>query len=146
MAADDQGRGHPSGGTVGPHGQAGQVFGVVAQLDALAAQGWVDLVAVAGQADGGGLCDHPGGRPAERLGEQDRVGGAGWPAGLPPLARRLAGLGVDALVADLLGPGGEAVVELVQRGGPCLLGLDQEPLADEPVEPLLLASALGLTG
>jgi len=53
---------------------------------------------------------------------------------------------VDALVADLLGPGGEAVVELVQRGGPCLLGLDQEPLADEPVEPLLLASALGLTG
>jgi len=35
------------------------------------------------------------------------------------------------------------LVEVFDAGG---LGFQQEPLADDPVEPLLLASALGLTG
>jgi hypothetical protein len=40
----------------------------------------------------------------------------------------------------------EAVVELVQGGDPGVLCLQQEPLADQAVQPFLLASALGLTG
>jgi hypothetical protein len=53
---------------------------------------------------------------------------------------------VNTGVADLLGPGGEAVVELVQAVDAGLLGLEQEALADQAVESLLLAPALGLTG
>jgi hypothetical protein len=53
---------------------------------------------------------------------------------------------VQAGVADLLGPGGEAVVELVQGGDAGLLGLQQEPLADQAVQPLLLPPTLGLSG
>jgi hypothetical protein len=40
----------------------------------------------------------------------------------------------------------EAVVELVQAVDPGGLGLQQEPLADDPVQSLLLASALGSVG
>jgi hypothetical protein len=46
-------------------------------------------------------------------------------------------------VEHLRGPGGEAVVELVQAGDAGLAGLQHEALADHPVEPFLLASALG---
>jgi len=48
VAADDQGGGDAGGGAVDEHGQAGEVFGVVAQLDPVAAQRGVDLVVVAG--------------------------------------------------------------------------------------------------
>src|SRR6266568_2172356 len=58
VAADHQWGGDAGGGAVDEHGQAGEVFGVVAQLDPVAAQRGVDLVVVAGQADGGGLGDH----------------------------------------------------------------------------------------
>ena len=114
VAADHQGGGHTGGGAVDEHGQAGEVFGVVAQLDPVADQGRVDLVVVAGQADGGGLGDHADHRPAERLAHEHRVGGVGWPAGQEPGQGGLAGLGVDAGVEHGLCPGGEAVVELVE--------------------------------
>jgi hypothetical protein len=114
VAADHQRGGDAGSGAVDEHGQAGEVFGVVAQLDPVAAQRGVDLVVVAGQADGGGLGDHADHRPAKRLAQEHRVGGARWPAGLPPGDRGLAGLGVDPGVAHLLGPRVEAVVELVQ--------------------------------
>jgi hypothetical protein len=58
VAADHQRGGDAGGGTVDEHGQAGEVFWVVAQLDPVAAQRGVDLVVVAGQADSGGLGDH----------------------------------------------------------------------------------------
>jgi len=59
VMADHQGGGHSGGGALHEHGEAGQVLGVVAHLDAPADQGGVDLVAVAGQRDRGGLGDHP---------------------------------------------------------------------------------------
>ena len=60
--------------------------------------------------------------------------------------RRLAGLGVLAGIADLLAPGQEAVVELGEAGDAVRLGLTQEPLADEAVQPLLLAAPLRRVG
>ena len=143
MAADDQRGGDPGRGALHVDGELAEVFWVVAQLDPAPDQRRVDLVAVAGQADGGGLGHHPGRRPAKRLGEQDRVGGPGRPASQEPGDRWLAGLGVDSGVAHLLGPGGEAVVQFVQGGDAGGLGLKQEPLADDAVESLLLAAALG---
>src|SRR6266542_2475106 len=53
VAADHQRGGDAGRGAVDEHGQAGEVFWVVAQLDPVAAQRGVDLVVVAGQADGG---------------------------------------------------------------------------------------------
>jgi hypothetical protein len=49
-------------------------------------------------------------------------------------------------VGDLLGPGGEGVVELGEALDVGGLGLGQEALADVAVEALLLATALRLTG
>jgi hypothetical protein len=53
---------------------------------------------------------------------------------------------VDAAVEVGLGPGREAVVELVQVGDASVLGLEQEALADDAVQALLLATALRLSG
>jgi len=132
VAADDQRGRDPGRRALDEHGELGEVFGVVAQLDPLADQARVDLVVVAGQGDGRGLGDLTGRRPAERLGQQHRVGGPRRPAGQEPGDRWLAGLGMDASVGDLLRPGGEPVVQLVEAGDAGGLGLDQEPLPDEP--------------
>jgi len=53
---------------------------------------------------------------------------------------------VDAGVEHGLGPRVEAVVEDVEGFDAGGFGFQQEALADDPVQPLLLASALGLTG
>jgi hypothetical protein len=53
---------------------------------------------------------------------------------------------MDAAVEHRLRPGQEAVVELVEVADADGLGLDQEALSDDPVQPLLLAPALGLSG
>jgi hypothetical protein len=53
---------------------------------------------------------------------------------------------VDAAVEVGLGPGHEAVVELWQLQDAGGLGLQQEALADDAVQPLLLAAPLGRVG
>ena len=53
---------------------------------------------------------------------------------------------MDAAVEDRLRPGQEAVVELVEVRDPDRLGLQDEPLPDDPVQPLLFAPALRLSG
>jgi hypothetical protein len=53
---------------------------------------------------------------------------------------------VLARVADLLGPGQEAIVQFAEAGNAVRLGFAQEPLTNEAVEPLLLATTLGLSG
>ena len=58
--------------------------------------------------------------------------------------RRLAGLGVLARVAHLLGPRHEAIVELLETADALGFGLEQEPLADVAPQSLLLAAALRL--
>ena len=68
------------------------------------------------------------------------------PAGLEPADRRLAGLGVRPAVGDLLGPGGEQVVQRLQRLDALMGGLGQERLPDIAVEPFLLPPPFRLTG
>ena len=68
------------------------------------------------------------------------------PASGEPVDRRLAGLGVDAPVGDLLGPRGEQVVQRVQGLDAVVAGLGQERLPDPPVQPFLLSPPLRLTG
>ena len=46
-------------------------------------------------------------------------------------------------VADLLGPGQEAIVELGEAGDPVRLGFSQEAFTNETIEPLLFAAPLG---
>ena len=65
-----------------------------------------------------------------------------WTVAGEALDRRLAGLGVHARVADLLSPGHEAIVELLEAGDALGLGLEQEPLADVPSQPFLFSATL----
>ena len=123
-----------------------QVLGVVAELDPPSHQRRVDGVGVALQGHGGGAGHPAGHRPAERLGEPGGIGLAGRAAGLEPLDRGLAGLGVHPAVGDLPGPGGEQVVELVQRLDAVVGGLGQERLPDVAVEPFLLPPPLRRVG
>jgi hypothetical protein len=53
---------------------------------------------------------------------------------------------VLAGIAHLLAPGQEAVVELGEAGDAVRLGFGQEALADEAVQPLLLAASFRLSG
>jgi len=46
-------------------------------------------------------------------------------------------------IADLLGPGQEPIIELPEAGDALGLGLEEEALTDEAVQPFLLASSLG---
>ena len=82
-------------------------------------------------------------RPAERLAQQRWLDGLQWALAGEAVDGRLAGLGVLTRVAHLLGPGQEAIVQLAEAGDAVRLGLGQEPFADEAIEPLLLAAALG---
>ncbi len=65
---------------------------------------------------------------------------------LEALDRQLSCLGVGAAVADLLGPGREEVVQLLQARDAAMARLGEEGFADVAVEPLLLAPALWLSG
>jgi hypothetical protein len=47
---------------------------------------------------------------------------------------------MDAGVANLLGPGDEAIVELLKAADALSFGLKQEPLSDIAVEPLLFTT------
>ena len=78
VAADHERDGHAGGDAVVVDVDAGQVFGVEAQLDGAADERGVDLVAVGEQADRRRLGDPAGDRPAERLGQHAPA--AGWPA------------------------------------------------------------------
>jgi hypothetical protein len=53
---------------------------------------------------------------------------------------------VHPAVGDLLCPGGEELVQLVEALDPAVGGLGEEGLPDVGVEPLLLSPALRLTG
>lgn len=142
VTADLEGDGDAGGSAFEIDVEAGQVFGVVAQLDAAAHQGRVDGVGVALERDGGGAGDLAGDRPAERLGQSAVVDLAAGSARLEPVDRALAGLGVDAPVGHLFDPRGEPVVELVEVVDAVMAGLGQEGVADVAVGPFLLAPAL----
>ena len=55
---------------------------------------------------------------------------------------RLASLGVHARVAHLLGPGCEAIVELLEAGKALGLSLEQKPLSDVAAQPFLFSASL----
>ena len=65
-----------------------------------------------------------------------------WTVAGEALDGRLAGLGVHARVAHLLGPCHEAIVELLEAGDALGLGLEQKPLSNVPSQPFLFAAAL----
>ena len=142
VAAEQERAGHPGRSAVQVHVDAGQVLGVVTQLDPPPDQGRVHAVGVAFQRHGGGAGHPPGHRPAERLAQPVRIGGAVRAAGLEPLGRRLPGLGMHPAVAHLFGPCGEQVVERVEGLDALVGGLGQERLPDVAVQPLLFAPPL----
>src|SRR5437870_8157114 len=59
---------------------------------------------------------------------------------------RLTGFGMHTGVAHLLGPGQEPIVQLGEAGDAVRLGLREKTFADEAIEALLLAAALGRVG
>jgi len=65
-----------------------------------------------------------------------------WTVAGETLDWRLAGLGVHAGVAHLLGPGREAIIELLEAGDAVRLSLEQEPLPDVSQESFLFATRL----
>ena len=105
-----------------------------------------DGIGVAFKRDGGGAGDPAGDRPAERLAQQRGIGLPGWPGGLEPADRRLAGLGVCPPVGDLPGPRGEQVVERIEGLDAVMGRFGQERLADIAVQPLLFPPPFRLTG
>src|ERR1700694_1087856 len=100
----------PAGRAVEVHVDAGEVLGVIAQLDPPADEGGVDAVGVALERDSGGAGHFAGDRPAERFPQPVGVAPAGRAAPLEAFDRRLFGLGVGAAVGDLFGPSREPVV------------------------------------
>jgi hypothetical protein len=114
VASGDERGGHPGAPAVEVDVDAGEVFGVIAQLDPAADEGRVDAVGVAFEGDGRGAGHLAGHRPPERRGQPVGVDAVVGPAPLEATDRRLVGLGMDATVGDLFGPGHEAVVELGQ--------------------------------
>ena len=121
VPADDEWHRVPGGPAVQPDVDAGQVLGVVAQLDPPPRERGIHGIGVALEGNGRGAGDLAGHRPAERL----RAAGPGRPGGAARPSRTadrgLPGLGVRPPVGDLPGPRGEQVVELLRgsrsRGG-----------------------------
>ncbi len=99
------------------------------ELDSPTDERGIDLIGVAEQVDGAGLCDHAPLGPQEGLvklfGRRRRTGCS---AGEEALDRRLAGLGVPAAVIDGLDEGGEQRVHLVEAADLAGIELDQELL------------------
>ena len=54
----------------------------------------------------------------------------------------LTRLGVHARVADLFGPGHEAIIQLLEVGDALGLGFKEEPLANVPSQSFLLSATL----
>ena len=126
--------------------QARQILWIEAQFDAPTNQRFIDGVPIASQRDRGGRGDAAHDRPAEGFAQQRWLDGVEWTVAGEALDGRLAGLSVHARVAHLLGPGREAIVELLEAGDALSLGLEQEPLSNVAAEPLLFSSALRLSG
>ena len=146
VAAGDERDRLPGGLAVQPDVDLGEIFRVVPQLDAAPGERGINRVRVAFERDGRGAGHPAGHRPAERLGQQPRAGLAARSAGLKPPDRRLAGLGVPPAVGDIVCPGGEQVIQMVERLDAVVFGLGQERLPDIPVESFLLSPAFRLTG
>src|ERR1700694_3818465 len=119
------------------HVQARQILWIEAQFDAPTNQRLVDGVPIASQRDRGGRGDAAHDRPAEGFAEQRWFDGVEGTVAGEALDGRLASLGVHARVAHLLGPGREAIVELLEAGNALGLGLEQEPLSNIAAEPPL---------
>jgi hypothetical protein len=145
VAADAVGDGQAHGPAGVADLDAGEVERVEHQLHLVADEGGVDLVAVAVQAEGGGLGDPPALGPQERLAQLGRRGQGGGAGEQEALEGRAAGLGVHPGVVDALDPGGEQPVELGQVARAAAgVQLNEELLADGAEHPLDLAAALGL--
>src|SRR5436190_11731833 len=114
------------------HVQPRQILWIEAQLDAPTDQRLVDGVPIASQRDRSGAGDAAHDRPTEGFAEQRWFDGVEWTVAGETLNGRLAGLSVHARVADLFGPGTEAIVELLEAGDALGFGLEQEPLANVP--------------
>src|SRR5207248_6596766 len=124
------------------HVQVSQILWIEAQFDAPTNQRLVDGVSITSQRDRGGRGDAAHDRPAEGFAEQRWFDGVEWTVAGEALDGRLAGLGVHARVAYLLGPSREAIVELLEAGDALSLGLEQEPLSNIAAEPLLFSATL----
>src|SRR2546430_10022171 len=122
--------------------QARQILWIEAQFDAPTNQRFIDGVPIASQRDRGGRGDAAHDRPAEGFAEQRWFDGVEWTVAGEALDGRLAGLSVHARVADLFGPGREAIVELLEAGDALGLGLEQKPLANVAAEALLFSASL----
>src|SRR6266851_1022012 len=142
VATEDEGDRLASRMTFPVHPQAGQILRIEAQLHAPTNQRFVHAVAITSQRDRGGAGDAAHDRPAEGFAQQRWFDGVERTVAGEALDRRLAGLGVHARVAYLLGPGHEAIVELLEAGDALGLGLEQEPLPNVPSQPFLFAATL----
>src|SRR5712692_2562205 len=142
MASKDERDRLASRMTFPEHIQARQILWIEAQFDAPTNQRLVDGVPIASQRDRGGGGDAAHDRPAEGFAEQRWLDGVEWTVAGEALDGRLASLGVHARVAHLLGPGHEAIVELLEAGNALGLGLEQEPLSDVAAKPFLFSATL----
>lgn len=134
------------------HRDVAQVEGVEEQLDPPPGQRGVDLVGVAVQGECGGLGHGALLGPQERLvqlrrGGCHRPGPAGGhdrlPGAVPPVQRRLPGLGVHPGVVDGLDPGGEVLIQFLHGVQlPAGADLDEELLTHGTKHPLDLPSSL----
>lgn len=136
--------GVPAGLAGAEHRDAGEVFGVVAQLDAEADQLGVDGVGVAGKRDAGGLGHGALGAPPAGVSQRGRPGDSPQRpgAGHPPLKWCLPGAVMHPVVVAPLDPGGPPPVELGEGGHLAGVDLHGELLGDGAIEPFLLAAPL----
>jgi len=135
-------------GVVKPDLDAGQVEGVIAEFDGLAAQVGGDTVAVSAEGEGGGLGDLALVTVEEGLTQFKRVGGTGGGGGVLAEAFEggLAGFGVEFALVDDLDPGQEGLVELGEGGDGGEREFGQEVGLDELEEAFDLAPAFGIVG
>ena len=133
---------------VEPDLQAGDVEGVVAQLDPLAAQVSGNRVAIAVEGNGGRLVDFALGAVEESLAQLLRVGGAGGGSGVlaDPFERGLTGLGVEFAVVYDLDPGQQGFVELGKGGNGGASEFGQKVGLNELEEAFDLAPPFGIVG
>jgi hypothetical protein len=131
-----------------PNLEAGEVEGIVAQFDGLAAQISGDLVAVALEREGGGFGDVAPGVVEEGLAELRRIDRPGAGGGVLAVAfeRRLTDFGVEFAVVNDFDPGQEGLVELGQGGDRRAGQFGQEVGLDELEETFDLAPAFGGIG
>src|SRR5712691_3353972 len=114
MATEDERDCLTSRMTFPVHVQARQILWIEAQFDAPSNQRLVDGVPIASQRDRGGGGDAAHDRPAEGFAEQRWFDGVERTVAGEALDGRLAGLGMHPSVANLLSPGREAIVELLE--------------------------------